>query len=218
MHRGCHAPIEPDRVVAPIQGTIVEIALRQRHRCDAARRPGRYDALVITQYRCTACQVTSTVELLDTDLARETEAKAKILAEVRLAHATCPACGAKNPEGLAEQLRDERNIMIFTIVMMVGLSIGAYFAPSIVLVWLGLFSALTIYFLIKRPRWVIAFNLATTIGMGVVAWFLPRWAFLVLAIPTVQILLKRRDPAEREEPWKQRAEQLRFFDTSQRRP
>jgi len=40
----------------------------------------------------------------------------------------------------------------------------------------------------------------------------------VLAIPTVQILLKRRDPAEREEPWKQRAEQLRFFDTSQRRP
>ena len=173
---------------------------------------------MITQYRCAACQVTSTVEILDPALSRETEAIAKMLAEMRLSHATCPSCGAKNPTGVVEQQKEERNILIFSIVVMSGLTIGAYFAPRIVFGWLGLFAALHIYFLAKRPSWKGAFNLATTLALGAVVWFLPRWAFLVVAIPTVQMLIRRRDPAEREEPWKRCAEQLRFFDTSQRRP
>jgi len=174
--------------------------------------------VVITQYRCTACQVSSSVEILDPDLGRQGEAVANMLAQMRLEYATCPACGARNPAGVLDQRRDERNIAIFTIVLMVGLSIGAYFAPWIVLGWLGLFAALYLYFLSKRPTWTVVFNLATTLGLGVIVWFVPRWAFLLLAVPTIQLLIRRRDPAERDQPWQRAAEQLRFFDTSQRRP
>jgi hypothetical protein len=173
---------------------------------------------VITQYRCAACQVASTVELLDPALSRESADVATMLAEMRLVYATCPACGAKNPAGVVEQAREERNIMVFTTVMMVGLSIGAYFAPRIVFGWLGLFAALYLYFLAKRPSLALVVNLTTTLALGGVVWMFPRWAFLVVAVPTVQMLLKRRNPEERERPWKQRAEELRFFDTAQRRP
>jgi hypothetical protein len=141
-----------------------------------------------------------------------------MLAEMRLEFAICPACGAKNPVGVREQQREERNLAIFTIVVMVGLTIGSYFAPRIALGWLGVFLAFYLYFLAKRPSWRLVVNIATTLALGAVVWLFPRWAFLVLAVPTVQMLLKRRDPAEREEPWKRRAEELRFFDTAQRRP
>lgn len=173
---------------------------------------------MITQYRCDACKASSAVELVGADLARETPAVAELRARMRLAFATCPACGARNPEGVAEQRRDERNIMVLTIVVMVGLTIGAYFVPWIVLGWLGLFGALYLYFLAKRPTAGLVINLATTLGFGALAWWYPRWAFLIVAVPTVQMLIKRRDPAERDGPWQRAAEQLRFFDTAERRP
>jgi hypothetical protein len=137
---------------------------------------------------------------------------------MRLCRATCPACGARNPAGVLAQQREDRQISIFTIVMLVGTTTATYFVPAIALGLLGLFLALYLHFLRKRPSWMLVLNIAVTLALGGVVWLFPRWAFLVLAVPTVQTLLRRRDPAEREEPWKRCAEELRFFDTPQRRP
>jgi hypothetical protein len=172
---------------------------------------------VITHYACRLCGVSSAVELLDVGEPRS-DLEAKVSSGVKLSWATCPACGKRNHEGVVEQMRDERNLTIFTIVMMVGLSVGAFFKPWIVLGWLGVFVLLYINFLIKRPTKWLVLNLTTTLAMGVAAWVFPRFAFLVLAIPTALMLLKRRDPEERERPWKEAAANMRFFDTAERRP
>jgi len=172
---------------------------------------------VITHYACRLCGVSSAVELLGVDEPKN-DVDAKITSAVKLNWATCPACGKRNHDGVVEQLRDERNITIFTIVMMVGLSIGAYFQPWIVIGWLGLFVVFYVRFLFSRPTKWLVINLATTIALGVAALNFPRYAFLVLAIPTVLMLIKRRDPEERERPWREAAENMRFFDTAARRP
>jgi len=168
---------------------------------------------MISRYECTACNVTSAVEVLDV----EPGAHGDIVASVRMHHATCPACGKRNPEGVREQNRDERNITIITITTMSALTVGAYFVWWLALPVVGLLGVMTAMFFVKQPTWWGALNLAQLLAVIAFAWFVPRWAFLVPALQTLVVLVGRQRAEQLDAPWQRAAEELRFFDDSQRR-
>jgi hypothetical protein len=147
------------------------------------------------------------------------EIAAKILqqrAREVLLYATCPRCGAKNPEGVTAHAKDRRRWRWITAAILVVLAVGAWFVRWIALV---LPSADLLVFRLmaivharrsRQPvRWLaMATNVATDLSFVAVVVFVPRAAPLLLLVPIAVMLVRR--PAADERPWTEAAETIRF--------
>ena len=170
---------------------------------------------VRTKYECPACGAASGVTVLGVEvpdalphhLHRELEEvvsehrvaqllddKRRAAAAAELRFATCPRCGARNPEGSAEGRRAWR-VALGGILLYGVLGVVVTFAPTAILI----VPALTLIGIVMNvvrhartePRRVLAISavqLAVVAAVVAIAWWRPAWAPLVVVACVVDSL------------------------------
>ncbi len=159
-------------------------------------------------YTCSACGELSVVEVGPDP---HTAKMAVHLQEhVALLHATCPRCGARNPETVASDRRDERNITIITFVALVAAGVGGYFVPWIVIGYLSLMTVVIVIATIaQRGRYGVTGALLS-VGWVALACVFPGYAFLLPVAAAIQTYRRGADDSDRR--WQEAAARLRFAD------
>jgi hypothetical protein len=144
------------------------------------------------------------------------EAVLEAQAGVHLLYATCPRCGARNPEGLAAQANERRFGRLGVLVLCGGIALGAWYRPLVALVAPGLSLVMRAVGLVVArrqgtpPRWpVLAAALAFDAALVALVFAAPRFAFAMpLALATWSMLKSWR--VGDEERWRDAAGQIRF--------
>ena len=134
-----------------------------------------------------------------------------------LRYATCPKCGAKNPEGLAADRADRRQTLLLGGGVFVILAVIAWFYPKAALFLPGmdLFVFRPIMFVQARkntdkpfPTGLFIVGILFDLGLVAVILYLPQVAFL---IPVVGILQSLRSGSSKYEwRWDEGAKKIRF--------
>lgn len=136
-----------------------------------------------------------------------------------LRFATCPRCGARNPEGIAHQAAEARSTLLTGLVIAAIAVPALWYAPRLTAV-IGAGNALLTLYLALRgrrsghpipyPR--LALSIAVAAATAAVGFVLPRFAPglpLLWILPT--LLRRGRGRAEHEEQaWNEAKETIRF--------
>jgi hypothetical protein len=148
------------------------------------------------------------------------ELAAKILQErarEELLYATCPRCGAKNPEGVVEHARRERRWTAITAAILLALAAGAWFVR-----WFAI-GLPVIDLVVIRPlairqarqsgqpvRWLsFASSVVVDVALIVLVVLVPRAAPGVPLVSLVSLLVRRL--VERDDRrWREAAGRIRF--------
>ena len=132
-----------------------------------------------------------------------------------LRYATCPRCGARSPEGLDEQVTDQKRTRTIGSLVSAALAVCVWLFPALAfaLVALAAFQAVAMALVARRrplPFPWLAFlgNLGVTGALLAAAIFFPPAAAAIPPLLGIRFLLYR--PADAEAPWKEAAESLRF--------
>jgi hypothetical protein len=112
-----------------------------------------------------------------------------------LKYATCPGCGAQNPDGLANDRTENRVATWGTIGLMLVVGAVAYFAPAVAYV-VPIVSLLLLLLRLAEARkatgpvhWrIIVLQAVLGIGLGVPIYLWPRWAFVVPLVVAASVL------------------------------
>jgi hypothetical protein len=130
-----------------------------------------------------------------------------------LLHATCPACGKRNPEGIAAQKRERRWSVAVGFVLYGALVVAAYFAPRIALVVPILGASIQIAGAVAlhrrgQARWGrFALHLVVNAALAALVILVPRAAPLV---PLIGLLESLRPIPPDERPWTEAAAAIQF--------
>ena len=135
-----------------------------------------------------------------------------------LRFAVCPTCGARNPEGVAEERRDHRNIKLITLAVTTALAAAAYFIRWVAFATIAGFAvlaAVTAYHarhgVSARVMLVRVLELSITAGAIVILW--PRLSALVPLVMGIAAL-RGSGAGVQTAVWTTAAERLRFLDTT----
>jgi hypothetical protein len=132
-----------------------------------------------------------------------------------LRYATCPRCGARSPEGVAELRRSTRWSTWTTVALLSAFAVVAWFGHWVAAILPGLN-------LVARPlavararragepvRWLLlAPLLAFDAALVAIALLVPRAAPLVPLVPLAVMLVRK--PEANERPWQEAAKKIRF--------
>jgi hypothetical protein len=137
-------------------------------------------------------------------------------ARFELRYATCPRCGAKNPEGVAAERADQQRTRVFGVVLYGGLAAGAWFAPKVAIVLPALdllvFRPLGAFMLKKRGEPIRVLPLAGALALdgALIALVLlfPRAAPLIPLLALVYSLVRR--PEAKEWRWEEAKKKMQF--------
>lgn len=150
------------------------------------------------------------------DPVKETEqALARELAQKRMRFATCPRCGARNPEGVEAQRAELRQSRLILAAIFVVLTLGIWYAPRVALGLAAVQVLQSVVFPIAAhragypvPYLSAALGVALGLAFGAVGWYFPAYAVALPALWVAPSLLRnRRAP---EDPWKEAAQTIRF--------
>lgn len=136
-----------------------------------------------------------------------------------LRFATCPRCGAKNPEGIAHQAAEARRTLI-TALALAAIGVPAlWYAPWLTVV-IGAGNALLVLFLALHgrrsgrsiPYLRLALSIAVAAATAAVGLVLPRFAPALPVLWILPTLLRRgRGREEQEEQtWSEARDTIRF--------
>ena len=185
-------------------------------------------------YECSACHVGFDVTVSDLTDPRELSSvrdrrdlDAELLesfARAELRYATCPACSARNPEGVALERREARATHFGGGAAFGAVAVASYFVPPIALVvpllMIGIFVAMVVTIARTRPttrpwgRVLLQGAIPPSVGAAIVA--LPRFAFVVpLLYATWFVVTSRNAKSTRFE---RAAARLRFHASPYREP
>jgi hypothetical protein len=168
-------------------------------------------------YYCTSCRVAApvivsgltdhdSVDLLDQSTKRA------------LMYATCPRCGERNPEGVAEHAKSRRSGRVIGTLASLVMAIGVWFLPWLAYVVLAIVIGMTVLMFVFAGRartlrvGAVVYNLAFAAVLVAVVWFYPRASALVPLVLAVRFAISG---GESDSKWTNAKETLRF-DTSYR--
>lgn len=149
------------------------------------------------------------------------EMKASIVrlrAERELKYATCPRCGTRNPVGVDEQTKENKQWRWGFLVFSGGLSAGIWFFPTLAwaLVAIDAVIVAVIFYALRRvggsaraTRSAVLSGV-TLAAMVATAIFYPRWVSIFAFVLFVQSARKKQNV---EEPWEQAKAKLQFRDS-----
>lgn len=140
-------------------------------------------------------------------------------AQRSLRFATCPRCGARNPEGVAHQRAEARSTLL-TGLALAALAVPAlWYAPRLTVV-IGAGNALLALFLTYHGRRAgrpipylrLAFSIAVAAATAAVGFVLPRYAPALPVLWILPTLLRRGRVREGqgEQAWDEARETIRF--------
>lgn len=138
-------------------------------------------------------------------------------AQRKLRFATCPRCGARNPEGIAHQTAEARRTLI-TGLALAAIGVPAlWYAPWLTVV-IGAGNALIVLLLAFKGRAAghpipyarLALSLAVSAATGAVGLVAPRLAPALPALWILPTLLRRGRGAHEEQAWDEARETIRF--------
>lgn len=148
------------------------------------------------------------VEETEQELARE-------LAQKRMRFATCPRCGARNPEGVEAQRVELLHGRLILAAIFVVLTLGIWYAPRLALALAAVQVLQSVVFpIVARragypvPYLSAALGVALGLAFGAVGWYFPAYAVALPALWVAPSLLRNRKAPE--EPWKEAAQTIRF--------
>lgn len=135
----------------------------------------------------------------------------------RVRYATCPRCGARNPEGVALQAKSARATRSFNVALFAALAVGAYFIPYLALLLpvsdLVLWKPLAIWTLKKRKQPVplggVVRDVAIDVALVALVVLLPRAAPVIPALAMGYMLVRKLDD---EGPWRRSRETIRVVE------
>lgn len=183
----------------------------------------------VANYRCAVCGATSRVEITRLcDPIPEPPPRAMVVKQLgatqeptilsleaadRLLFATCPKCGARNPEGVEHQRKEARGSKILNTALLIGLALGAWFVR-----WIAV--ALLALDVVSKPRLValarkagkpvswprLAANVLIDVALTALAIQVPSTAPLV---PLLALVIVLRGSSVYEAPWHEAAESIR---------
>lgn len=184
-------------------------------------------------FDCPACQAETGAEVSGlSDPAQYVDAKTRAIlgaagaadleqsilrqqAQRTLRYATCPRCGAQNPEGLAHQARERWYNRLIAAGLGTALAVWAFFSPRVALVVPGLSVLLTLVMLVHRRReglstpWkVLAARFAIGAALTALVILVPRAAFVVPLLSIVDGM--RSKQPEEDRAWAEAARAIRF--------
>jgi hypothetical protein len=176
-----------------------------------------------TTYACTPCGAISDVNVVDLwsgpkDATPEmTAGILQLRAERELKFATCPRCGARNPVGVAEQIKTNKQWRWGFMLFFAALGAGIWFVPALAwfLVALDAIIVIVLFYALKRvggssgAKRSAVISVVTLAGIVGVAIFYPRWVSVLALILVVQFARKKEDP---EEAWLLAAKKLQFAE------
>jgi hypothetical protein len=139
-------------------------------------------------------------------------------ARSELLYATCPRCGAKNPEGVAHRAREERRAKWAGIALVVALAAASWFVH-----WIAL-AMLSADVLVLRPmaivlarrdgrpvRWLaVVGGVVAEVALIALVARVPHAAPLVILLPTVVQSLRRPEADDRR--WREAAAKIAFAE------
>lgn len=174
-----------------------------------------------TCYTCAPCGAISDVTVLDLwagppDATPEMrDGVLKLRAERVLKFATCPHCSARNPVGVDELTKENKQWRWGFIAFFAALGAGIWFFPVLawMLVALDLIIVVTILYALKRvggsagAKRSAVFAAVTLVGIIAAAIFYPRWVSLLALVMVIQFARKKQDV---EEAWTKAKTQLQF--------
>jgi hypothetical protein len=185
-------------------------------------------------YECAACHVGFDVTVSDLTDPRELSSvrdrrdlDAELLegfGRAELRYATCPACSARNPQGVALELREARATHFGGGAAFGAVAIAAYFIPPIALLvpllMIAIFVAMVVTVARARPttrpwaRVLLQGAIPPSVGAAIVA--LPRFAFVVPLLQAIWFVLTIRKATSTR--FEQAAARLRFHASPYREP
>lgn len=123
-------------------------------------------------------------------------------AQTALLHATCPLCGARNPDGVAAQKKDARAWRIAGSIACVAIAIATWLFAALawLVVVIVVFLAVAVFIGFVRTerarrRWsALAMNGLFPLGLAALAFYAPRFVALYPLFMALQFARKREDP------------------------
>lgn len=133
----------------------------------------------------------------------------------QLRYATCPRCGARNPEGVDDQAIDRKRTRIIGSIVGAALAALVWFFPSLSFVLVALVAFLTVLMALVARRKPAPFPWLVFLGnIGVTGALLAGAIYLPRAVVVMPLLLGARSlfyrPKDAEAPWKEAMESIRF--------
>lgn len=133
----------------------------------------------------------------------------------QLRYATCPRCGARNPEGLDDQAIEQKRSRITGGIVGAALALGVWFFPSLAFALVALAAFLTVLMALVARRQPAPFPWLVFLGnVGVTGALLAGAIYLPRAVVAMPLLLGARSlfykPKDAEAPWKEATESIRF--------
>lgn len=141
----------------------------------------------------------------------------QLRAERELKLATCPRCGARNPIGVAEQAKENKQWRWGFIAFFAALAAGIWFVPALAwfLVALDVIIVVVLLYALKRvggssgAKRSAAFSVVTLLGIVAAAIFYPRWVSILALILVVQFARKKENP---DTAWEEAKKKLQFAE------